>query len=267
MARKVALVTGASRGIGKAGALALARRGYDVVLTARTVHEGDSDAPGSLETTAAAVRELGRDALAVPLDLLDPASLDTAVDRVQAEWERVDVLVNNAIYVGPKTMVHLLDLAPSDLRMILEANVVAQLHLTQRLLPDMLDAGGGTVVNVTSAVAEIDPPAPAGQGGWGLGYAASKGAFHRMAGFLHVELGARGIRAFNVEPGFVLTERMRMDLDELNFDERYAPAPPEVPGAVIAWLASEPDAEALRGKTVRAQKLCAERALVPGWPE
>lgn len=266
MARKVALVTGASRGIGKAGALALARAGFDVVVTARTLREGDSDAPGSLETTAAAIRECGRDALVVPLDLLDRASLDAAVDRALAEWKRVDVLVNNAIYVGPKTMSHFLDLAPEDVAMILEANVVAQVQLTQRVLPGMLDAGAGTIVNVTSAVAEIDPPAPAGEGGWGLGYAASKGAFHRIAGFLHVELGGRGIRAFNLEPGFVLTERMRQERGGMGFDERYRGAPPEVPGAVIAWLATDPAADALRGSTVRAQKLCAERELVPGWP-
>lgn len=262
----MAFITGASRGIGKASALALARAGFDVVATARTLREGESDAPGSLETTAAAVRALGREALEIPLDLLDRATLDAAVERALAEWERIDVLVNNGIYVGPETMAHVLDLSPDDVERILRANVVSQLHLTRLVLPGMFARREGTVVNVTSAVAEMDPPAPAGKGGWGLGYAASKAAFHRIAGFLHVELGGRGIRAFNLEPGFVMTERMALEMRGAGFDERYRPAPPEVPGAVVAWLATHPDAESFRGRTVRAQKLCAERGLVAGWP-
>jgi NAD(P)-dependent dehydrogenase (short-subunit alcohol dehydrogenase family) len=266
MPRRIAFVTGASRGIGKASALTLAEAGFDVVATARTVREGESDAPGSLETTAAAVRERGRECLALPLDLLDRPSIDAAVDRTQSEWGPVDLLLNNGIYVGPETLQHFLDLSPDAVEMILRANVVAPVHLTQRLLPAMLERKAGTVVNVTSAVAEIDPPAPAGEGGWGLGYAASKGAFHRIAGFLHVELGARGIRAFNLEPGFVLTERMQLDLADAGFTERYAGAPPSVPAAAAAWLATSPDADRFLGKTVRAQKLVADLGLVPGWP-
>src|SRR5579864_2951081 len=101
-----ALVTGASRGNGKASALALAGAGLDVAVAARTLKEGegrdDSDRgagraiPGSLEATVAEIETLGRRALAVPLDLLDRASLTSAVDTVLAEWGRIDVLVNNA---------------------------------------------------------------------------------------------------------------------------------------------------------------------------
>jgi NAD(P)-dependent dehydrogenase (short-subunit alcohol dehydrogenase family) len=264
--RRVAFVTGASRGIGKASAVALARAGFDVVVTARTLREGESDAPGSLETTAAAVRAAGREALPVFLDLLERDSLAAAVQRALDAWGRIDVLVNNAIYVGPETMQHLLDLTPESVERILRANVVAQLALLQLVLPGMLERKAGTIVNVTSAVAEIDPPAPAGRGGWGLAYAASKGAFHRIAGFLNVELGERGVRAFNLEPGYVVTERMVLQMRGAGFDERYRGAPPEVPGAVVAWLATDPGADRFLGKTVRAQKLCAERGLVPGWP-
>ena len=279
MARRVAFVIGSSRGIGKASALALARVGYDVVLTARTVKEGEtyehsatvkkSDTrplPGSLETTAAGIRELGREALPIRMDLLDRDSIESAVREALTRWGRIDLLVNNGVYTGPGTMDHFLDVPLEVVERIFQANVFSQILVTKLVLPGMLERKSGTIINMTSAVAEIDPPAPAGKGGWGLGYAASKGAFHRIVGFLAVELGERGIRAYNVEPGYVITERMAMDQKDAGFDERYPGAPPEVPAAVVAWLASDPEAERLVGQTVRAQKLCKEKGLVPGWP-
>src|SRR5215204_1977328 len=118
MAAPVALVTGASRGIGRATALALADAGYDVAIAARTVHEGDGRmAPGSvredqaarviagsLETTAAAIEERGQRVLPVAMDLLDRPTIDAMVNTVFAKWGRIDALVNNAIYQGPGRM-------------------------------------------------------------------------------------------------------------------------------------------------------------------
>ena len=141
------------------------------------------------------------------------------------EWGHIDVLVNNAVHTGAGSMDHFLDLSVELLETKLEANVVAQFVLAKLVIPSMLERGDGTIVNITSAVATTDPPAPAGQGGWGMGYAMSKGAFHRMAGILAVELGPRGIRAFNVEPGYVLTERMAVNQAELGFEGVYRGAP------------------------------------------
>jgi NAD(P)-dependent dehydrogenase (short-subunit alcohol dehydrogenase family) len=93
----------------------------------------------------------------------------------------------------------------------------------------------------------------------------SKGAFHRVAGILAVELGPRGLRAFNVDPGFVLTERMTVNQQELGLEGRYRGAPPTVPAEVVRWLATSPDADALNGQTVRAQKLALELGLHPDW--
>src|SRR5271169_2720292 len=108
MTRRVAFVTGASRGIGKACAVHLARAGFDVAVTARTVRDGEerehsstvrrSDTrplPGSLTATAEGVRAAGQEALVLPADLLDRASLGAAVATVQERWGGVDVLVNN----------------------------------------------------------------------------------------------------------------------------------------------------------------------------
>jgi NAD(P)-dependent dehydrogenase (short-subunit alcohol dehydrogenase family) len=273
VARKVALVTGASRGIGKATAVHLAASGFDVAIAARTQREGEArddehggrPIPGSLETTARQVEEAGARALAVPLDLLERTSLERAVSRVLHEWGRVDVLVNNAVHTGAGSMEHFVDLPVELLETKLQANAVAPFVLTKLVIPSMLERGEGAIVDITSAVAISDPPAPAGEGGWGIGYAMSKGAFHRMAGILAVELGPRGIRAFNVEPGYVLTERMRVNQAELGFEGVYRGAPPSVPAAVVGWLVSSPEAHALNGTTVRAQKLALERGLHPDW--
>jgi len=108
----VAFVTGASRGIGKAGALALADAGYDVVVTARTVKPGDTQhfaesgrpiaLPGSLEETAAEIEKRGQRALPLRLDLLDRKTLDVAVEASLEQWGRIDVLYNNGIYQGTR---------------------------------------------------------------------------------------------------------------------------------------------------------------------
>jgi NAD(P)-dependent dehydrogenase (short-subunit alcohol dehydrogenase family) len=104
----------------------------------------------------------------------------------------------------------------------------------------MIDRGSGTIVNITSGAGSHDPPAAAGKGGWGLGYAISKGAMHRIAGILSLELAQRGIRLWNVQPGFVATERMAQDMGSFGFDAS-AGAPPDVLGAVVVWLLAHPD--------------------------
>jgi len=269
-------VTGASRGIGRATALALADAGYDVAIAARTVHEGDGRmAPGSvreaqetrtiegsLDSTAAAIEERGQRALPVAMDLLDRPTIDAMVDTVLGAWGRIDALVNNAIYQGAGRMDRVLELDLDAATKLVVGNYVNQLHLIQLVVPRMLDQGGGRVVNMASATATMDPPAPAGEGGWGLGYGASKAAFLRVAGQLHVEFGPEGIVAFNVDPGFTTNDKPS---DE-QFATRFRGAPPEVTGAAIAWLCSSDDALELAGTLVYSQPLCKRRNLLPGWP-
>ena len=275
MDSKVALVTGASRGIGKATALQLAAAGFDVAVAARTRREGDARddehggrvIPGSLEATALLIEQSGRRVLQVVMDLVDRPSLERGVAQVLGEWGHIDLLVNNAVHTGAGSMDHFLDLTVELLETKLEANVVAQFVLAKLVVPSMLERGHGTVVNITSAVATTDPVVPAGEGGWGLAYAMSKGAMHRMAGILAVELGPRGIRAFNVEPGYVLTERMALNQADLGFEGVYRGAPPSVPAAVVTWLAtaSAEEARELNGTTVSAQRFALERGLHPDW--
>ena len=271
-------MTGASRGIGKAVAVHLARAGFDVAVSARTLHEGEArehsstlkrsdltPLPGSLDATAALIENEGRRALPVVMDLTDRSSLAPGVAAILAEWGRIDVLVNNGRYIGPGHMDHLLDTPVELLDLHLEANVMAPIILAKLVLPQMLERGGGYIVSMTSSAGASDPPAAAGSGGWGLGYAMSKGAFHRLAGILAVELGDRGIVAFNLHPGFVTTERMIIDMGAFGFDAS-AGAPADVIGAAAAWLVTEPVARDLNGTWIEAQELCAERKLLPGWP-
>jgi NAD(P)-dependent dehydrogenase (short-subunit alcohol dehydrogenase family) len=275
---KVAFVTGASRGIGKAIAVHLARAGFDVAISARTLHEGEarehsstvtrSDTtplPGSLDVTAELIEKEGRRAFSVVMDLTDRSTLAPAVDAVLEEFGRIDVLVNNGRYIGPGHMDQLLDTPVELLDLHLEANVMAPVILTKLVLPQMLERGDGYIVVLTSGAGASDPPAPAGSGGWGLGYAMSKGAVHRLAGIVAVELGDRGIVGFNLHPGFVTTERILIDMAPFGFDGSTG-APPDVIGAAAAWLVSDPDARALNGQWIEGQELCAERNLLPGWP-
>lgn len=273
MAAKVAFITGASRGIGKATAIALARKGYDVVVTARTLEEGEAHAheasasvvPGSLKATAVEIENLGRRALPIRLDLLDLASIDAAVDRTYSEWGRIDLLVNNGIYQGPGIMSLVAELTQKQLQDMFLGNVFANVHTIQRVLPHMVAAGSGCIINVVSESGMMDPPAPAGKGGWGFAYSASKAALIRMAGVLKVEYAATPLQFFNMEPGLVMTETMQMRPDRDEFAQRYGGAPMTVPAAVVAWLATADEARELNGQTVMAQRLCRQLNLVPDW--
>ena len=269
-----ALVTGASRGIGKATAVALGEAGWDVAITGRTARAGegrdDSDTgggrplPGSLEETAAIIRHSGGAAIELSADLHDHAGLRAAADRVLEQWGGLELLVNNAVDTGPGSMVTVLELTVEQLASKLDANVVAPLVLIQSVLPSMLAAGGGTIVDVTSHTATADPPGPVGQGGWGLGYAASKAALHRFAPLLAVELGDRGIYAYNLDPGYVDTERQQVNAAALGLTGHYQGAPPSAPAAAIVWLADAPPGVE-NGQTVRGLKVALDHGLHPDW--
>jgi NAD(P)-dependent dehydrogenase (short-subunit alcohol dehydrogenase family) len=261
--RPTAMVTGASRGIGRACALALASAGYDVAVTARTVEEGTSDEglPGSLATTAKEIEAFGGRALPVRLDLLDRDALVPAVESVLLEFGHLDLLVNNAIYVGPENDQFFLDVSMTELEKRIFGNVTAQLTITQRALRAMVSRGGGTIVNVTSMAGMVTPPGPLGDGGWALGYAVSKGGFHRAAGVIAAELGDAGIRAFNLQPGFIATERVTQQPHLSWIAERGNP--PELVGQILVWMMSDEGSALRNGKTVHVVDAAKDLGLLP----
>jgi len=274
--RPVAFITGASRGIGKACAIELARVGFDIAISARSVSEGEErehsstlaqsntkPLPGSLNTTAEAARAEGAEILLLPADLLDRKSLEAAAQTLLETWGQVDVVVHNGRYIGPGHMDRFLDTPLELISHQLEANLMAPLVLNKIFLPAMVERGSGIVINMTSSSGYGDPTQPAGKGGWGMGYGLSKGAFQRVAGFLAVELAEDGIRAHNVQPGFIATERMAADMGAFGFDT--SGAPPQVVGVVVAWLATQAEASKFNGQTIEAQFFCHERGLLPSW--
>jgi NAD(P)-dependent dehydrogenase (short-subunit alcohol dehydrogenase family) len=277
-ATPVALVTGASRGIGRCGALALARAGCDVVITARTVREGEGRShpsssahptdempiPGSLDTTAGEIEALGAKCLPIRMDLMDRQSVRDVASEALDTWGRVDVLFNNAIYQGPGTMDTILDLPLELAEQCLIGDYIHPLLLIQLLVPQMLERGEGRIVNMLSEAAFITPPAPAGKGGWGVAYAAAKAAFHRVTDVCHVEFFDQGISSFSIAPGLTLTESMKASGTHKVLEAAGAvPAPPEIAGEVAGWLGTAPEAAAYSGQMVSSRSLCRELNLLP----
>src|SRR2546422_7330586 len=212
--RRVAFVTGASRGIGRACALELAGRGLDVVVTARTVSGAEglehsstvkksatNPLPGSLETTAREARALGAETLVVKLDLAARADWPAAVDAALARFGRIDVLVNNGRYVGPGHMDPFKDTPVELIEQMMLCNVIAPLTLVKLCLPAMKRQGGGIGININSGAGGRGTPAPIGQGGWGLGYSLSKAALNRMVPGLAKELRPYNIAVIGLMPG------------------------------------------------------------------
>jgi NAD(P)-dependent dehydrogenase (short-subunit alcohol dehydrogenase family) len=261
--RPVAFVTGGSRGIGAATAVALAGAGYDLALTARTVHEGEGRKPGSLDSVMAEIEKTGARALPIQMDLTDRAAVRAAAERALEEFGRVDVLCNIGIYQGDHDTGLFLDTPIEEFARHLEGGVLAPAVLLQAILPSMIEQGGGTVLNMTSFVAVNDPPGTAVENGWPLAYAATKAGIDRFAGVLNVELGDRGIRAYTVDPGFVAYGD---DFDAMV--ERYVGmpvTPREAVAAAIVWLLSSPDAERLLHKRIYLPAIAQKYDLLPGW--
>ena len=242
---KVAFITGASRGIGAESAVALARSGYRVAITARTLSDGESHdhvgskeiLPGSLNATAAAVEAIGGEALCLRGDILDPRSMIAAAEATLEHFGRIDLLFNNAVYQGTGNVEPLLDITPEQLQAIYQGNVFTPLALVQALLPTMLAQGCGTVLNMVSHSAFTAPPAAAAQGGWGFAYPSSKAALSRMASSIRAEHPESGLRVFNLEPGLVMTDVMRLAGIDDAVMARFKPCTPAAIAAVVCWLA------------------------------
>ncbi|NDV12707.1 SDR family NAD(P)-dependent oxidoreductase [Crenobacter caeni] len=259
----VVLVTGASRGIGRATALAFARAGWRVAIAARTQNSGERHAhqlatrdgtplAGSLAETAHAIEAAGGEVLAVPMDLLDIASVDAALDAVLARFGRIDALINNAIYQSASLNAAFLEIDDGELQRVFTGYVQAPFRLTRRALERMLAQGAGVIVNVTSGAGETDPPLPAAKGGWGYAYGAGKGAFSRMAGVIATEHQGSGVRAYTVNPGVVATEALKATIgDNGELARRLGAADPALPAAVILMLAEGDVGGALQKRTVQ----------------
>ena len=247
------LVTGASRGIGRATALALAAQGHNLILTARSVdgglqYQGTSIHDdligeifsGSVNEVAEQCRSHGVRVETVAMNLTDESSVQAAAEHALTKFGSVDTIVSNAIYQGPGINDRFDDLPIDTLRRVIEADAVAPLVLLKTLLPSMLASGRGVYVHVTSGTATLVPRYPAGQGGWGLAYAMAKGSAHRIAGILQVEYQQHGFRAHNLNPGHVTTDAMIARSQKTG--QAATGQSPEIAAHAIAWLIAGSDA-------------------------
>ncbi|WP_416520687.1 SDR family oxidoreductase [Streptomyces achromogenes] len=232
---RVAIVTGADSGIGRATAVRLAEAGLDVGITWHTDDKG-------AEETAEQVRAHGRRAAVTRLDLTRlPEAADT-VDELCAELGRIDVLVNNA---GTGTMTPYLDLALEDVRRVLDVDLVGPFLLGQRAARRMIEQGdGGRIVNVTS-VHEHQPRVGAAP------YCAAKGGLGLLTQVMALELAEYGITVNAVAPGEIATPMTGQEDTDVHTVRRPGvplgrPGDAREVAAVIAFLAS-PDASYVTG--------------------
>jgi NAD(P)-dependent dehydrogenase (short-subunit alcohol dehydrogenase family) len=216
----VALITGASRGFGRALAEGLADAGWSLVLDAR----------GRVEL-ASVTNELAEmtGVVSITGDVADPAHRHELVDRV-AELGGLDLLVNNASRLGPSPQPALRDYPPEELRRVYEVNVVAPLALCQALLPLLEASSGGTIVNLSSDAAVEAYP------GWG-GYGSSKAALDQWSAVLAAEHPALRVYAF--DPGDMRTDMHQQAFPGEDISDR--PEPATVVPALLRLLSERPD--------------------------
>ena len=214
---RVALVTGAGRGIGRAIALALAREGAAVAVTARSV--------GQLHETVALIHDAGATAIAVPADLRQPAEVRQMVRTVVQALGPVDILVNNA---GVARFAPVVDADPDDWRLMFEVNLLGTFLCTQAVLPAMIERARGWIINISSSAGIKGYPEQSG-------YCASKHGLLGFAKALALETQPHGVRVHSLCPGAVDTDMART---HRNIDDPADWMQPEEIAAAVVFLAS-----------------------------
>ena len=185
---KVAIITGAARGIGRATALLFAKEGAKVVVT-------DVDLQGA-KNVADEIKEANGDALALQVDVRDMVSARQMAERAVKEFGKIDVLVNNAGIIRDRT---LLKMSEDEFQQVIDVNVKGVFNCTKAVVPYMVERGYGVILNASSVVALY--------GNFGqTNYVASKCAVIGMTKVWAKELGPKGIRVNAVAPGFIETD-------------------------------------------------------------
>jgi len=246
VSHQVAIVTGASRGIGKAIAIALAREGARVVIAARTVRKLPAIA-GTIEATAEEIRAGGGSALAIAADVTREQSVSALVERTLAEWGRIDILVNNAATNFPARF---LEMPQKHWDRIMEVNLRGAVLCTRAVLPAMMSRQRGHIINISSVVTQKLHHQPF----TGIAYDVTKAAINRFTLGLAEELKPCGIAVNALMPDNTESEGwayLNPDIDRSGWDSpvlwgRYAGmVASRDPAAFTGRLLSKQDLEAL----------------------
>ncbi len=255
---RVALVTGASRGLGEYMAKELARQGARVAVAARTEQVMDPRLPGTIHTVTQAIKDEGGQALAVRMDVRYAESITSGVQAVVAEWGKVDILINNAAILIPGTIE---SVQPRHLDLIWEIDLRGPLLLMRECVPLMRAAGQGHIINISSTVAKFPGPGPYKESASGGSfYFMVKAGLERYTQALAMELQDANI-AVNVlsplgmihTPGNIFAENDR-EHPNLNFEPAFEM------GKSAAWICAQPPRQ-FTGNIVYDQEVVREHRL------
>jgi NAD(P)-dependent dehydrogenase (short-subunit alcohol dehydrogenase family) len=231
LAGKVVIITGASRGIGAAAAEAMAKAGATLILTARD---------GAL--TEEVARSIGPAATAKACDVSDYAAFAALVEQTKARHGKVDILVNNAGVIEPISRIA--DSDPAEWARNVQINLVGAYHAIRAVLPGMVAAGGGTIINLSSGAA-IRPLE-----GWSS-YCSAKAGLHMLTRAIALETLGQGIRVFGFQPGTTDTDMQVLirasKMNPVSQIPREKLTPVALPGEAIVYLCS-PAADDLIGQ-------------------
>jgi len=251
LAGEIAIVTGAGRGIGAATALALARAGASVAVTARRVDEAAA--------VAGRIAAVNGRAIAVACDVGEATSVDAAVRETERRLGTPTILVNNAGRIAP--IGKFAEVAVEDWAAVVHVNLIGAVRMAHAVLPAMLAAGRGTIVNVSSGAGRR------AMEGWSA-YCASKAGLNLLTQSLALEYGGAGLRAFSLAPGIVDTDMQgairASGIGPIARLPRGLLASPEDPAKAIVFLCS-PDGRAFAGEVldIRDAEFRAAAGLAP----
>ena len=237
---KIAIVTGASRGLGKAMAIELAREGASVAVAARTVEAGKGPLPGTIHETVNEIKKLGGKALAVRCDVSKEEDVALMVDQVEREYGAVDIMVNNAGVTTPESF---LKLTTKKWDLVMNVNLRGTFLCTKAVLPQMVEKRSGSVINLSSILAKTVK--------FSIPYGATKAAIERYTLGLAKEMKKYNIAVNALRPDFTVTEAVETFLPDVDTSDWQQP---EMWGRYTALVAAQ-NAETLTGRILDVEAL------------
>lgn len=249
---KVAIVTGASRGLGKAIAMGLAKEGVAVTIAARTEKE-TKELPGTIYRTAEEIKSLGGHSLPVRCDMTQEEEVNQMVLRTIEEFGQIDILVNNAGIAFPSPI---WEMPLKRWELVLRVNLTGTFLCTKAVLPSMMERRKGSIINLSSIQATYRATRPARTG---IAYGVSKAAIERFTWGVAAEVEKFNIAVNCVKPrGSIKTEGMELlnpDSDGSDWD------PPDRLLRAVAFLAGQ-DASGVTGSVATDEEICAWHGLL-----